>query len=125
MSSSFAQLEGEKYLSIETYRRTGAPVRTPVWFVESGGVVYIRTSEDTGKYKRIKNNPVVKIAPCDMRGNVKGEWVEAEASLASSSEAAEAHRLIKAKYGAIEAMTRFFLRRRKYTVIKIRAKDSG
>ncbi|HEX2013934.1 MAG TPA: PPOX class F420-dependent oxidoreductase, partial [Nitrososphaera sp.] len=112
---------GEKYLNIETYRKSGEAVRTPVWFVESGGVLYVRTSEDTGKYKRIRNNPNVSIAPCDSRGKVKGEWVKAEARQAPQEQADAAYRLMEKKYGMMYRMSRMFLRGRRYAVLEIRA----
>jgi PPOX class probable F420-dependent enzyme len=59
-------LAGRKYINLETYRKNGRGVRTPVWFVESGSddgsILDVRTSDDTGKYKRIRNNPSVQIA---------------------------------------------------------------
>jgi hypothetical protein len=125
MGSSFAQFEGEKYLSLETYRRSGAAVRTPVWFVGSGDALYVRTSEDTGKYKRIRNNPAARIAPCDMRGNLKGEWVEVSAGLASPAESTEAYRLFQPKYGALYTITRFLMRRKKYVLLKITPRSAG
>lgn len=123
MGSALAQFEGQKYLSIETYRKTGEPVRTPVWFVEIGGSLFVRTSEETGKYKRIRNNPQVKVAPCDFRGNVKGEWADANASVSQGPEADEALKLFKSKYGILYAATSLLARKRSYVILKIRAKD--
>ena len=123
MGALLAQFEGKKYLSIETYRKSGDPVRTPVWFVEDNGVLYVRTSDSTGKFKRIRNNPAVKIAPCDIRGNVKGDWLGAEASVAPASEADEAYRLLRKKYGMMYAVTTAFMRGKSYVVLKIRANE--
>ncbi|HEV8386832.1 MAG TPA: PPOX class F420-dependent oxidoreductase [Nitrososphaera sp.] len=123
MGALLAQFEGRKYLSIETYRKSGDPVRTPVWFVEDNGVLYVRTADSTGKYKRIRSNPTVKIAPCDNRGNVKGDWLGAEASVAPPSEADEAYRLLRKKYGMMYAVTTAFMRGKSYVVLKIRAND--
>jgi|SRR6185503_5935580 PPOX class probable F420-dependent enzyme len=123
MGALLAQFEGKKYLSIETYRKSGDPVRTPVWFVEDNGLLYVRTADSTGKYKRIRNNPAVKIAPCDIRGNVKGDWLAAEASVAPASEADEAYRLLRKKYGMMYAVTTAFMRGKSYVVLKIRAND--
>src|SRR5438132_12331821 len=73
------QFAGKKHISLETYRKTGDLVRTPVWFVEENGELFVRTDSDTGKIKRIRNNPRVRVAPCNMRGTVKSDWVEGEA----------------------------------------------
>ena len=117
-------LAGEKYINLETYRKDGRGVRTPVWFVESssgdGSILYVRTSDDTGKYKRIRNNPSVQIAPCDMRGSVKGKWVKGEARIASEEEKLKAFKMLEKKYGIIYKMTRMFMSRKNYVVIAIR-----
>jgi uncharacterized protein len=117
-----SQLAGEKYISIETYRKSGQPVRTPVWFAESGGILYVRTSDDTGKYKRIRNDSSVQVAPCDMRGNVKGEWVKAKARIVSDDEKERAYKMLEKKYGLIYKMSSVFLGGRNYVVLAIGAK---
>lgn len=71
MSGEGAAFSRHKYISLETYRRSGEGVRTPVWFVESGNRLYVSTPASTGKIKRLRNNPKVKVAICDIRGNVK------------------------------------------------------
>ncbi len=53
MSSRF---QGERVISLETYRRNGKPVRTPVWFLEQNGMIYVHTDDSTGKVKRIRRN---------------------------------------------------------------------
>ncbi|MDQ3847844.1 MAG: PPOX class F420-dependent oxidoreductase [Thermoproteota archaeon] len=114
---------GEKYISLETYRKNGQGVRTPVWFVESSSsennILYIRTSDDTGKYKRIRNNPSVQIAPCDMRGAVKGKWVKGEARITGEEEKLKAFKMLEKKYGIMYKMTRMFLSGKNYVVIAI------
>jgi uncharacterized protein len=117
-----SQLAGEKYISIETYRKSGQPVRTPVWFAESGGILYVRTSDDTGKYKRIRNDSSVQVAPCNMRGNVKGEWVKAKARIVSDDEKERAYKMLEKKYGLIYKMSSMFLGGRNYVVLAIGAK---
>ena len=92
-------LAAERYLNLETYRRTGQPVATPVWFVVDRGVIYVYSLADAGKVKRIRNNSRVRIAPCDARGGLKGPWVDGTARIADDREAVEAQRLFRAKYG--------------------------
>ncbi len=113
----------EKYISLKSYRKNGQGVRTPVWFVESGSsennILYVRTSDDTGKYKRIRNNPSVQIAPCDMRGSVKGKWVKGEARITGEEEKLKAFKMLEKKYGILYKMTRMFLSGKNYVVIAI------
>jgi PPOX class probable F420-dependent enzyme len=119
-----SHLAGEKYINLETYRKNGQGVRTPVWFVEvdnsdGGSVLYVRTSDDTGKYKRVRNNPSVQIAPCDMRGSVKGEWIKGEARIAGEEEKIKVFKMLEKKYGIMYKMTRMFRSGKNYVVIAI------
>jgi PPOX class probable F420-dependent enzyme len=118
-----SHLVGEKYINLETYRKNGQGVRTPVWFVErdndDGSVLYVRTSDDTGKYKRVRKNPSVQIAPCDMRGTVKGKWIKGEARIAGEEEKLKAFKMLEKKYGLLYKMTRMFLSSKNYVIIAI------
>jgi hypothetical protein len=40
---ALAQFATQQYLNLESYKRNGTPVRTPVWFAEEDGVLYIYT----------------------------------------------------------------------------------
>ena len=93
------QFAGQKYLNLETYRKNGEAVATPVWFAEDAGVLYIYSLANAGKVKRIRNNPRVRVMPCDVRGKPKGEWVEARARVLDDAGAERAHRLLDKKYG--------------------------
>src|SRR5215217_7269103 len=91
------QFDGEKYLNLETYRKNGLAVRTPVWFVESNGTLYVRTSDDTGKYKRRINNPSDQIAPCEMRDKVKSTRAKGEGKIANEDEKLKALKMLEKK----------------------------
>lgn len=126
--SEFSALEGRKYLSLETYRKSGHGVRTPVWFAmasDAGSALptlYVYTTADTGKAKRIRNNGVVRIAPCDARGNVTGPWIDARAQIVTGEEARGGMRLLDRKYFPWKQMLRLFalFRPRERIVIAIR-----
>ena len=96
---AFGEFEGRRYLNLETYRKSGEGVRTPVWFVEAGGSLYVRTPARSGKVKRLRNDPRVRLVPCGRRGEPEGEWVEGKARLVSDAEAEKANRLLGKKYG--------------------------
>ncbi len=102
-----SQLVGQKHLAIESYRKSGEAVRTPVWFIEKDGTLFVRTDGDTGKAKRIRGNPRIRIAPCTMRGKPKGDWINAEAQFAGEEEAEKAYKLLKEKYGMQYRLIRF------------------
>ena len=89
----------QRYLNLESCKRDGTPVQTPVWFAEEHGVLYVYTLANAGKVKRIRRNPRIRIAPCTMRGPVTGPWVEAEATIVDATTAAHGHALLRHKYG--------------------------
>jgi PPOX class probable F420-dependent enzyme len=101
-----AALDGKKYLNLETYRKSGQGVRTPVWFAvappdtSSANIpkLYVYTAADSGKAKRIRQNGGVKIAPCDARGRVTGQWIDAHAQIVDGEEFVRGMRLIDRKY---------------------------
>jgi PPOX class probable F420-dependent enzyme len=107
----FSQFEGEKVISLETYRRNGQPVRTPVWFLKANGILYVHTDDNTGKVKRIRRNPKVRIAPSHFRGKPKAEYIEARAELETSPGTVEKYRSqIYRKYGFQGTLTKFLQR---------------
>ena len=126
----FAAFAGHKYLNLETFKKSGEGVKTPVWFAadpsasldSSDAKLYVYTIGVSGKVKRIRNNPRVRIAPCDMRGRVLGEWVEARVAILTGEEAARGMRLLNKKYFPWKQMLDFFamFRRRERTVFAIR-----
>ena len=77
-SPNLAPFVGQRYLNLESVKRDGTPVKTPVWFAEEEGVLYVYTLANAGKVKRIRRHSRVRLAPCKMRGTVIGPWVEAE-----------------------------------------------
>lgn len=121
MTENLRSFSGQKYLNLESYRRNGKPVRTPLWFVEKDGQLYVRTADDAWKVKRIRHNPRVRIAVCDMRGGLKSEWLVATARIAEGDEAERADRMLARKYGFMRRLIDWGarLRRRGHVVIAI------
>jgi PPOX class probable F420-dependent enzyme len=113
---NFAAFAGHKYLNLETFKKSGDGVKTPVWFAaeptvsldSSGAKLYLYTIGVSGKVKRMRNNPRVKIAPCDIRGNVLGDWVEARAEFLTGEDAAHAMRLLNTKYFPLKQILAIF-----------------
>jgi PPOX class probable F420-dependent enzyme len=93
-----ASIHGQKYISLTTFRKTGAGVATPVWFGEEDGKLYVMTRSDMGKAKRIRNNPQVRVAPCTIRGTVTGAEIAATARILPPQEQAGARQAINRKY---------------------------
>lgn len=101
MSASIPpEIAGQKYISLTTFRKSGAGVATPVWFGEQDSKLYVMTRSDSGKYKRLRNNPVVRIAPCNIRGKVTGSQFPAQARVLPAADWPRAQATIRRKYWA-------------------------
>jgi hypothetical protein len=105
-------ISDEKYVAATTYRKSGAAVPTTTWVVAlDGNRIGFWTSSASGKYKRLRNNPRIVLEPCDARGRVKAgsQSTEGAAQLVSAGADFDAiQRGIRAKYGAMVPVTRFF-----------------
>ena len=117
-------LRNEKYISLETYRKNGISVRTPVWFVVLDNVIHVVTREDTGKIKRLRNSKSVKISLCSFNGKSTGEWISGTARFVSDDEKfKEALTLRRQKYGFMDKVARFVSRKKgKLVVFSIETK---
>jgi PPOX class probable F420-dependent enzyme len=112
----FEALRGQKYLNLETFKKNGQGVKTPVWFAAdptadlsaTDARLYAYTIGESGKVKRIRNNVRARIAPCDMRGNLLGAWVDATAHLITGAEAEQADALLNKKYWPWKQLLNFF-----------------
>ena len=93
------QFTSARYLNLTTYRRDGRAVSTPVWFAIEGDHLVIWTAARSGKAKRLRHTDRVTVAPCDLRGRVKGPTVEAIARLLPASDGPRIERLLNQRYG--------------------------
>jgi len=90
----------ERYVSLATFRRDGSEVKTPVWIANALGHYYVFSAGNAGKVKRIRSTARVRLAPCDVRGNLKGDWIEGTARIVDDkTTTAVAYRALVAKYG--------------------------
>jgi PPOX class probable F420-dependent enzyme len=124
--SSFDVFQQNKYLNLESFRKNGQGVRTPVWFARDSvsgppKALYVYSEADSGKVKRIRRNSRIRIAPCDMRGKLLGDWIEARAEIVTGEEAGRGMRLLNAKYAPWKKLFDLFsrLKRRGHVVFAI------
>ena len=97
---ALARLDREAYLNLATFRRSGVAVETPVWFAAHAGRLYVFTEGTAGKLKRLRANPAIRIAPCGVRGRLKGAWVPGRARrVDDAATLAAAYRALRRKYG--------------------------
>jgi PPOX class probable F420-dependent enzyme len=89
-----------RYLSLTTYRASGAEVATPVWFAAVDGALYVFTAGESGKVKRLRRSSRARIAPCDARGTPHGAWRDVTAHLVTDAGViARAQAALRKKYG--------------------------
>lgn len=117
------QFEKQKYLNIETFRKNGQGVKTPVWFVEDGEALLVWTQAGSGKAKRIRRDSTIRVAPSTGSGEPVGEWLPAHAQADESPETIQrVEKMMKKKYGVMFNIFGFLGKLRsgdKYTAIKI------
>ncbi len=95
-----AALGRQRYMALATFRRSGAEVRTAVWFAAMDGKLYVFTASDSGKVKRLRHSSRARVATSDVRGNVRGEWWDAHARIVTEPRVIErAHAAMRVKYG--------------------------
>ena len=98
-SGSLDTLDGSHYCLVLSLRRDGTPVPTPVWFGVEDGRIYFRAEAGSGKLKRIRANPSVRVARCGARGRPSAPPFEGTARLVPPDEEARAERAIQRNYG--------------------------
>jgi len=105
-------LENARYVSLRTFRRSGVPVDTPVWFARGNNrAYYVFSAANAGKVKRLRLSSHAQMAACDMRGGSLGEWQDCKAYLTEdAAEIAGALRALRAKYGWQMMLTDFLSR---------------
>ncbi|MFO0755090.1 MAG: PPOX class F420-dependent oxidoreductase [Byssovorax sp.] len=111
MSQAGTPLDSERYISLETFKKDGGGVKTPVWATPLDGKLVVFSEGEAYKVKRIRRNPAFKAAACDVRGNVApgATWYEGTARLVDDPAYIErALAAIKAKYGWQSAIGTFF-----------------
>lgn len=93
-------LDDERYINLETFKKDGNGVKTPVWTAPLDGKLVIFTAGDSFKVKRLRRNPKCRAAACDMRGNVRGPWYDGTGRIVEdAAEQQRIHAALRKKYG--------------------------
>jgi PPOX class probable F420-dependent enzyme len=102
MSPQLLAAGRRRYVSLTTFRRSGAAVATAVWVAPVGDGLVVLTGAATGKAKRLRRDPRVELRECSLRGAVRpgAPVVHARAELVTDPQ--EQERLLaghRRKYG--------------------------
>lgn len=88
------------YVSLATCRKSGVEVATPVWCAPDGDEFFVFSASDAGKVKRIRYSGKSRMAVCDVRGRLLGEWCDTRAELIEDAGGiARALGALRRKYG--------------------------
>ena len=123
-------LANERYINLETFKRDGTGVKTPVWVAPLDGTLVVFSAGDAYKVKRLRRDPRARVAACNVRGAVRGEWQDATGRIIDdAAHIARAHAALRAKYGWQLAIGDFFAsltgraRRRAWLEITLKGKS--
>jgi PPOX class probable F420-dependent enzyme len=94
----FAGFSGARQCLVITFKRSGEPVPTPVNFGLSAGRLYFRSEPRSAKVRRIRRDPHVRVAPCNLRGRPTGGTTEGTAHVLSGEEASRADAALAANW---------------------------
>jgi PPOX class probable F420-dependent enzyme len=99
----------EPYINLETFKRDGNGVKTPVWAAPLDGTLVVMSAGDAYKVKRLRRDPRIRVAACDVRGKVRGEWRDGRGRVLDDPAHVErAHAALRSKYGWQMAIGDFF-----------------
>ena len=108
MAVSFDEVSKAQYVLLTTFTKDGRPKPTPIWIARDGDRALVITEKNAWKVKRIRNTPRVTLAVCDMRGNIKGDAIEAVAAVLPDTETETVYRAINDRYGIVGRIFNFF-----------------
>ena len=107
MAATFDDVSKAQYVLLTTFTKDGRPKPTPIWIARDGDRAVVITEKNSWKVKRIRNTPRVTLAVCDMKGRVKGETIEAKATVLDDSHTEDVYRAITKRYGIIGRVFNF------------------
>jgi PPOX class probable F420-dependent enzyme len=108
MAATFDEVSKAQYVSLTTFTKDGRPKPTAIWIARDGDRALVITEKNAWKVKRIRNTARVTLAVCDRRGNVKGDAVEAVATVLDDSETESVYQAIIKRYGLVGRIFNFF-----------------
>jgi PPOX class probable F420-dependent enzyme len=96
-----SQFASSPCMNLRSFRKDGTPVDTPVWCTPyRDGKFVCYTDDRTFKAKRLRRNPDVELAACDVVGRCSSPWYRARCRIVADPEERRGmFERIRAKYG--------------------------
>lgn len=92
------ELARHKTVLLQTRKRDGTWIGTPVSIVIDGDRLFFRSYDASGKAKRLRTFPGVRVAPSTLRGRPTGPSADGSARLLDGDEAQRARELLARRY---------------------------
>jgi PPOX class probable F420-dependent enzyme len=102
--NSVLVLRDAKYLLLESQRTDGTWVGTRMWFAAVNNTIFLRTEADSPKLRRMSRRPIVKVAPCTMRGKPLDDYIECAAQIVPRERAEQAEAAFRRGYGPLRRL---------------------
>lgn len=104
ITHDLAVLAGTSTCLLVTYRRSGEPVPSPVFFGTADEKIYIRSEGRTAKLRRIAANPAVLVAPSNFRGRPLNAFLAGTARIMDKAEEPKAYAALRANYRLLDRL---------------------
>ncbi|WP_438354371.1 PPOX class F420-dependent oxidoreductase [Microbacterium sp. CJ88] len=98
-ADEWSRIADSHFVSLVTYRKSGAIVATPVWIAAEGDDLVVTTERSTGKVKRLRRNASVSMRPCTRMGHVADDAITVAGTAALDEDQTAGNRALAAKYG--------------------------
>jgi uncharacterized protein len=109
---------------LQTRKRDGRWVTTPVNPLVEDDTVFFRTWHTSGKARRLRNFSEVRFAPSTFRGRPTGPWLRGHATQLDGDDAAHAAALINRRYPLLQGIgVRLYHFLRRYRTVHYRIAD--
>jgi PPOX class probable F420-dependent enzyme len=108
--NSLLGLRDAKYLLLESQRTDGTWAGNPMWFAAVNNTIFLRTKADSLKVRRVSRRPIVKVAPCTMRGKPLDDYIKCRARFVPLEREAQAEAALRRRYGLIRRAYDRFVR---------------
>jgi PPOX class probable F420-dependent enzyme len=101
-----------RFALLTTFRSSGTPISTPMWFAMSGSRMFMVTHRTAAKLRRIRNDGRVMVGPCRSQGKPIAQAIAAVATVLDHPATDDARRALSRRYHLPRSLIERFLRRR-------------
>jgi hypothetical protein len=124
-SMPFEGLRKSSFIALTTFRKGGAGVMTPVWFVLLADKLYVWTDKHSGKVKRLRNSPRLTLAPSNYAGKLRAPAMEGLALILPEAQGQEIEKVFRSKYKLQFSLFSSMARKSEHVYLEITSRPAG